>query len=227
MNVLAIGAHPDDIELGCGAALLAHRRRGDRVHLLVMTVGGRGPQDLRSRISEQEDAAALLGADLQWGGFEDGAVPTDRPVVDVITAAIDASGAEAIYTHAPRDSHQDHRATAAGTLAACRRVNRILLYESPTSLAFEPSVFVDVKGLVDAKLDVLRAHMSQVLRNGLVDLEAVEAQARFRGFQARLRWAEAFESDRFVWDLPMPARTPSLQVPALQAADLVNEGAVA
>ncbi|MFN2504664.1 MAG: PIG-L deacetylase family protein [Acidimicrobiales bacterium] len=72
MRVLAIGAHPDDIELGCGAVLLAHRRRGDPVDLLVMTAGGRGPQDARSRVAEQEDAAALLGAGLRWGAFEDG-----------------------------------------------------------------------------------------------------------------------------------------------------------
>ncbi len=221
MNVLAIGAHPDDLELGCGAALLAHSRRGDQVHLLVMTAGTSGPQDVRSRIAEQEDAAALLGATLHWGGFEDGAVPDDRAAVDVVQVAINRCEAEAVYTHAPRDSHQDHRATAAATLSACRRVNRVLLYESPTSLEFQPSVFVDVKGLVEGKLDVLRAHMSQVLRNGLVDLEAVEAQARYRGFQARLRWAEAFESERFVWDLPVPASAAGLHI-----ADLVGEWAV-
>ncbi|MCA1670813.1 MAG: PIG-L family deacetylase [Actinobacteria bacterium] len=77
MNVLVIGAHPDDIELGCGAALLAHRRRGDRVDLLVMTTGGRGPQDARSRVAEQEDAAALLGAGLIWGAFEGRTNQTD------------------------------------------------------------------------------------------------------------------------------------------------------
>ena len=222
MNVLAIGAHPDDIELGCGAALLAHRRRGDRVDLLVMTTGGRGPQDARSRVAEQEDAAALLGAGLRWGAFEDGAVPEGREAVDVIEAALVGTGADVVYSHVPRDSHQDHRATGAATLAACRRVCRLLLYESPTTLAFRPSMYVDVRGLVEAKLDVLRAHVSQVLKNGLVDLEAVEAQARYRGFQARLRWAEAFESDRFVWDLPVPS-----PVPDRRSAELVTERALA
>lgn len=221
MNVLAIGAHPDDIELGCGAALLAHRRRGDPVDLLVMTAGGRGPQDERSRVAEQEDAAAVLGAGLRWGSFEDGAVPEGRDAVDLIQRALLTTGADVVYSHVPRDTHQDHRATGAATQAACRRVCRVLQYESPTTIDFRPAVYVDVRGLVEHKLDVLRCHVSQVLKNGLVDLEAVEAQARYRGFQARLRWAEAFESQRFVWELP--ALVPS---PDSRLADLVNEGAL-
>jgi LmbE family N-acetylglucosaminyl deacetylase len=220
MNVLAIGAHPDDIELGCGAALLAHRRRGDRVHLLVMTAGGRGPQDDRSRVEEQEDAAALLGAGLLWGTFEAGAVPDGRESVDLIQRAVVVTGADVVYSHVPRDTHQDHRATGSATLAACRRVSRVLLYEAPTTVGFQPSVYVDVRGLVEAKLDLLRAHVSQVLKNGLVDLEAIEAQARYRGFHARLRWAEAFETDRFLWDLPAHDPTPA------HSTELIPEGAL-
>ena len=206
MNVLAIGAHPDDVELGCGATLLAHRRRGDRVAMLVMTTGERGPQDATSRIAEQEEAARIIGADLFWGGFRDGAVPDGRDAVDVIQSVVVQTGADIVYTHAPRDSHQDHRATGLASLAAGRRLSRVLLYESPTSEGFTPDVFVDVEGLVDAKLEALRAHMSQVLKNGLVDLAAVEGQARYRGFQARLHWAEAFEAARFVWDLQRTTR---------------------
>lgn len=201
MNVLAVGAHPDDIELGCGGALLAHRARGDDITLLVMTDGGQGPQDSRPRLGEQEDAAALLRATLLWGGFRDGAVPTGPEAVAVVEKAMALGEADLIYTHAPRDTHQDHRATAAAVLAASRRATRVLLYESPTSVRFTPSVYIDVNGLVEAKQDLLRAHMSQVLKNGLVDLEALEAQARYRGFQARVRYAEAFECQRFLWDL--------------------------
>jgi LmbE family N-acetylglucosaminyl deacetylase len=205
VNVLAIGAHPDDIELGCGGALLAHRRRGDRVGMLVMTTGERGPQASRSRVQEQEDAARILGADLFWGGFEDGAVPEGRAAIDVVQEAAKALEADLVYTHGAEDTHQDHRATAVASLAACRRLRRVLLYEAPTSVAFSPSVFVDINGLVEEKVDLLRTHVSQVLKNGLVDLEAVEAQARYRGFQARVRQAEGFETDRFLLDLTVAA----------------------
>jgi LmbE family N-acetylglucosaminyl deacetylase len=212
VNVLAVGAHPDDIELGCGGALLAHKERGDRLGLLVMTTGEQGPQASRSRVLEQEDAAAILGAELLWGGFEDGAVPEGRVAIDAVQEAARGLGADVVYTHAPRDTHQDHRATAVATLAACRRLSRVLMYEAPTSVGFTPAVFVDLAGLVEPKVDLLRAHVSQVLKNGLVDLEAVEAQARYRGFQARLRQAEAFETDRFLLDLRVHARAPEKQI---------------
>jgi len=209
LKVLAIGAHPDDIELGCGGALLRHRAAGDNVTLLVMTTGEQGPQDARSRVMEQEDAAALLGADLVWGQFADGAVPDGRVSIDLIQSVLLDCGADIIYTHTTNDTHQDHRATAVASLAAARRGSRILMYEAPTSQDFRPAVFVDIDGYVEAKVNLLRAHVSQVLKNGLVDLEAIEAAARYRGFQARIRQAEAFETDRFVWDLHTPAQSPS------------------
>jgi LmbE family N-acetylglucosaminyl deacetylase len=207
VRVLAIGAHPDDIELGCGATLLAHRAAGDTITLLVMTTGEQGPQDAQSRVSEQEEAAAFLGASLLWGGFEDGLVPDGHRAIRAIEKAAAAAQPDVVYTHAPRDTHQDHRATAAATLAAARRAPRILCYESPTSIEFVSGFYVDVAGLVEAKLDLIRCHMSQVLKNGLVDLEAVEAQARFRGFTGRVRQAESFEPARFTWAIS-PHQSP-------------------
>lgn len=221
MNVVAIGAHPDDIEIGCGGALLAHRARGDVVSLLVMTTGERGPQAARSRVLEQEDAGRLLGATVYWGGFEDGALPDGRATVDVIQSVLHAVEADVVYSHVPRDTHQDHRAAGLATLAAARRSSRVLGYETPTSLDFAPQLFVDVAGSVQAKLDLIRAHGSQVLKNGLVDLDAVEAQARYRGFQGRLHQAEAFEVERFVWDLGPP------EAPASEPADRELERVVA
>ena len=221
VRILAIGAHPDDIELGCGATLAAHRARGDEVGLLVMTTGEQGPQASRSRVHEQEEAAALLGAELFWGGFDDGAVPDSRPAVDAIQSVIRSFRADTVYTHSPSDTHQDHRATALASLSATRRAGRVLMYESPTTTSFAPSVFVDVERFVDAKLALVRAHLSQVLKNGLVDLEAVEAQARYRGFRARIHHAEAFESDRFVWDLT--EQTTALHVIRAEVVDLTLE----
>jgi LmbE family N-acetylglucosaminyl deacetylase len=208
MNVLAVGAHPDDIELGCGGALLAHREAGDRIAMLVMTTGEQGPQAARSRVLEQIDAAAILGAELVWGGFDDGAVPEGRAAIDVIQDAARAVDADVVYTHTPRDTHQDHRATALASLAACRRVSRVLMYEAPTTVGFTPSMYVDIAGHVEGKVDLIRAHVSQVLKNGLVDLEAIECAARYRGFQGRIRHAEGFEVDRFVWDPVITERRP-------------------
>lgn len=209
MKVLAVGAHPDDIELGCGGALLMHAARGDEITLLVMTSGEEGPQNERSRMAEQHDAAAMLGATLLWGGLPDGAISNDHVAVNIVQDALVTSAAELVYCHAPQDTHQDHRAASAAVLSASRRASRILMYESPTSVTFEPAIFINIGMFVEAKLDLLRAHVSQVLKNGLVDLEAVEAQARYYGFRARVRYAEAFASERFLWELPVGAMVPS------------------
>jgi LmbE family N-acetylglucosaminyl deacetylase len=201
MDVLAIGAHPDDIELGCGATLAAHAARGDAVALLVMTPGEHGPQAAISRIAEQEEATRILGARLYWGPFRDGEVPEGRASVELIDSVIEETGADVIYAHAAGDSHQDHRVTARASLAAARRSTRVVGYETPTSLGFVPSLFVDVECFLETKLEAIRAHQSQVQKNRLVDLEAIQAQARWRGFQARVHYAEGFVVERFMWDL--------------------------
>jgi LmbE family N-acetylglucosaminyl deacetylase len=201
MNILAIGAHPDDIELGCAGALLRHTARGDHVAILVMTDGDRARLDDMSRRSEQESAARLLGADLYWGGFHDGFVPDGPEPISVIDRVLAETGAQVLYTHTPDDTHQDHRATAAASLSAGRRLPTILQYETPSTRHFDPTVFIDIEASLPAKIRSLRSHLSQVLRAGPVDLEVVEAQARFRGFQGRVVAAEAFEVARLTWDL--------------------------
>jgi LmbE family N-acetylglucosaminyl deacetylase len=204
LKVLAVGAHPDDVELGCGATLLRHVANGDEVTILVLTTGQRGRVEGLSRRAEQEEAARRLGVGLRWATFHDGSVPDGPETVTVIDEALAATRAEVLYTHASRDTHQDHRATATASLAAARRLATILHYETPSTQGFEPTIYVDVAGTVDEKLAALRSHLSQVLRQGPVDLEAIEAQARFRGFQGRVRYAEAFEPARLVWNLALP-----------------------
>jgi LmbE family N-acetylglucosaminyl deacetylase len=224
MRILAIGAHPDDIELGCAGTLLAHRARGDEVSLLVMTTGEQGPQAARSRVREQEDAARVLSANLYWGGFPDGAVPESREAIQAVERVIAQCGAELVYGPSPEDTHQDHRATASVTLAAGRRCSRVLTYESPTSSGFSPQLYTDIERFTEDKLKAIRAHTSQVLKNHLVDLEATLAMARYRGFQARIRHAEAFEAQRFVWDLDVAAMAPASRLPI--DIELTLEGAL-
>lgn len=201
MRVLAVGAHPDDIELGCGGTLLQHRNAGDEITLLVMTTGELGPQGGTSvRLREQERAAELLGADLRWAGFVDGNVPFGIEAAAAVESVVLETGADVVYTHTSHDSHQDHRSTAHATLSASRRTARVLCYESPSSLRFVPSAFVDVAPVMDGKLDLIRAHWSQVVGTDMVDEEVLWAQARMRGFAGRIRMAEAFEVPRLLVD---------------------------
>ncbi len=201
MRVLAIGAHPDDIELGCAGALLRHVAAGDEVTMLVMTPGESGPQGLTSRVREQEAAAAVIGASLIWGTYSDGLIPTGREAVRLVDDAVAAVRADVIYAHAPSDTHQDHVATSQAALAAGRRLARVLFYQSPSTTSFDPTVFVEVDGTLSGKLAALQAHWSQVMQCPMVDLDAVQVSARYWGTRAKVGYAEAFESPRFVWDI--------------------------
>jgi LmbE family N-acetylglucosaminyl deacetylase len=215
-NVLAIGAHPDDVELGCGATLLAHSAAGDAVTMLVMTGGENGPGDdttVVGRRAEQELAARTLGAELLWGGLRDCMLTPDAATVAIVERAIQQTDAEMVYVHAPDDSHQDHRATAAATLSAARRLSRVLHYQSPSTLTFSPTTFVDVTAYLSGKLAALGAHASQVEMSAMVEPDAVVASARHWGAQARIGYAEAFAPTRMVIDLAPARRRSTDEVP--------------
>jgi LmbE family N-acetylglucosaminyl deacetylase len=226
MRILAIGAHPDDVELGCGGALMRHSARGDDITILVMTRGERGVFEQRSRFAEQRRAARILGAELRWGPFVDGELTFTPEVVRVIDEVIADCGAEVVYTHAVEDSHQDHRATSQASLAAARRLSSVLFYETPSTQRFVPTHFIDVADELESKIALVHSHSSQVDRDGPVDLDALVAQARFRGSQSRIRFAEAFEVARFVWDLPGSRGTDSSELTAASdASDHDRSGA--
>ena len=215
-RVLAVGAHPDDIELGCGATLLAHSAAGDAVTMLVMTGGENGPGDdeaILGRRLEQEAAARTLGARLMWGGRVDCAVTPDAATVAIVERALEATAADIVYVHAPDDSHQDHRAVAAATLSAARRLSRVMHYQSPSTLTFQPTTFVDVTAYLSGKLAALGAHASQVEMSSMVEPDAVVASARHWGAHARIGYAEAFAPTRLVLDLQPTPRRAAEEVP--------------
>jgi LmbE family N-acetylglucosaminyl deacetylase len=201
VRVVAVGAHPDDIELGCGGTLLRHAAAGDDVTMLVLTRGESGPQGVLSRVEEQERAALLLGARLLWGPYRDNHVPSGREIVGLLDDVLRSAAADIVYVHAPHDTHQDHVAASAAVFAAARRSTRILHYQSPSTVAFHPTLYVDVEQTLAGKLLALEAHGSQVALCPMVDLDAVTAGARYWGGQARVRYAEAFEAPRFLWDI--------------------------
>jgi LmbE family N-acetylglucosaminyl deacetylase len=209
-SVLAIGAHPDDIELGCGGTLAAHRAAGDTVTMLVVTGGQNGPGLVAGRLAEAEAAARSLDCLLVWGRLRDCAVHADADTIAVIENVIRQTEADVVYVHAPDDSHQDHRAVAAATISAARHGRRVLHYRSPSTTRFEPTLYVDISAHLDRKLDALSCHRSQVESSTMVDPEVVSASARHFGAQARVRFAEAFVPARFVWDLaPPPQLSPA------------------
>jgi len=195
MRILAIGAHPDDIEFGCGGTLIKYARQGHEVFLLVMSDGG-GGGDSATRRGEQEVSARILRASkMFWGGYPDTAIPLDRALIQRLESVIREIQPDFIFVHYHDDTHQDHRHLATSTITATRYTRNVLFYEGPTTQNFSPSVFVDIDSVLEDKIASLQAHASQVGKTnieGLSILDIARSSAHFRGIQGRVRNAEGF-----------------------------------
>jgi len=203
--VLAVGAHPDDTELGCAGTLALHKLNGDRVYLLVMTKG-EASGDLRVREKECRKAAEMLSVDgLFFGGLGDTQVHDGRETIDIIENIIDKVKPDIIYAPTSKDTHQDHRNTGYATLSAGRHCKMILLYEgASTQRDFIPQVFVDIKKTFALKKKVTRVFGSQLNNAGggyALAMKGVEGLAKYRGYQAGVEVAEAFEVGRFIFEV--------------------------
>src|SRR5215469_3209595 len=126
MNILAIGAHPDDIELGCGGLLLKAAKQGHNIWMYTLT-RGEASGDSAQRTREQIEAAKFIGADILWiDEFEDSKIFLNVELISSIESAMEYSRADVIFTHAIGDTHHDHRAVGEATLEAGRYVPNIL-----------------------------------------------------------------------------------------------------
>ena len=203
-NVLAIGAHPDDIEFGCGGTLMKMAKKGYNVYTLVMTRGEMGGKaNVRRR--EQEKAAKFIGVKkVFWGNFKDTHIPSNKRVVSLVEDIIKKTKSQTVFINYYKDTHQDHRLIAENAVASSRHIKNVFFYEVPTTQRFNPDVFVDISDILKDKLKLVSLHASQVSKTGVEELSILETArscANFRGFQARIKYAEAFKSLRMLMNL--------------------------
>lgn len=209
-SVLAVGAHPDDVEIGCAGTLVQHRAVGDQVTVLVMSGGELGAQVKEGRREEALRAAEVLDTRIVLGPFFDGTIPLTSETVDVVEGLIREHDVDTVYVHSPEDAHQDHVVTARAVLAATRKMNRVLFYQSPSTTVFHPTIFVDIEEHLARKMEALKCHQSQLRGSSTLDLDVLTATARYWGSRGRLEYAEAFEPYRFAWDITPPDRRKRL-----------------
>ena len=204
MNVLAIGAHPDDIEYGCGGMLTKYAQRGHDVYLWVASDGSLGG-DADVRRQEQQDSATIIGArEVFWGEYPDTEIPLNRELIVRIESVIKKIKPRMILVHYPDDTHQDHRNLAQSAMSATRYVPNLLFFEVPSTVNFTPNCATDIADVLETKLAGLAAHESQVTKTNIEDLTILELArscANFRGIQARVKFAEAFQSVRLLLNL--------------------------
>ena len=204
MKILGIGAHPDDIEYGCGGTLLKFKREKNAEIFFFVATRGDYSGGSEVRVKEQEKAAEFLGVKkVFWGEFTDTQLAMGRNLIGAVENAINECDPDIIFVNYPEDNHQDHRALAESTVVASRYRRKVLFYEDYTSTGYEPDMFVDVEDELEAKEELLRIHKSQVERDyptGLDIVESVSAIANFRGFQAKVKYAEGFRALRYLLD---------------------------
>lgn len=217
--VLAIGAHPDDVEIGVGGLMAAHRAAGDRVVILTLSRGARGGAAAH-REHESLAAAELIGARLFLEDLEDTNISPGDPTVGIIEAVVDQVGPTVVYTHSIHDRHQDHRAVHQAASVATRKVATFACYQSPSAtVEFKPNRFVPIDGFEQTKLDLLAAFSSQAAVRDYLEPDFVLATARYWSRFGGGRSAEPLEVIRDVSGTigttsraahsPIPSRVPN------------------
>jgi len=166
MKILALGAHPDDIEIFMFGTLAAYAAQGAELTFAIATDGARGgagdPVTLaKTRREEASAAAGLLGVTPRFLDFPDGALIADAALVATLKALIGEVGPDLAITHPPNDYHGDHRALSDGVRIAASFAVPVLHADTLGGTGFSPTHYVDISGHWDIKAKAIRAHRSQ------------------------------------------------------------------
>jgi LmbE family N-acetylglucosaminyl deacetylase len=197
--VLAVGAHPDDIELGSGGTIYKAVLAGARVIALYMTRGGK-ITDTKVRMKESTEAMNVLGVkEIFFENFPDTEIPDSFEAINCLEQYAFKYQPDVVLTHSINDTHQDHRRVAWLAMSSFRNVPKVLAFETPRvrPAAFLPTYFVNITGCVDKKWEALKCHVSQNEKRYLA-YESTVNLASFRGSQVGVAAAEAFEIVKYV-----------------------------
>ena len=206
MNILAIGAHCDDLELGCGASLAKHVKAGDIVHMLIVTHSGYASPEgaiIRSKdvaLAEGRAAAAVIGGNFQCLNHETLDVTNDDALAGTLVDIVRQKSIDMVYTHWAEDVHRDHVNVAKASLMATRHVPSVLMYRSNWYLGtkpFMPTLFNDVSDTFGIKLQALDCYASELERVGTAWHDYFTRQAQNDGMVIGAAFAESFEIVRY------------------------------
>lgn len=222
MNILAIGAHPDDIETSCGGTLAKYAKLGHKVFTATATNGNVGSSTLSMeeiaevRKEEARRAAAHIGAEYICLDYDDEMLFEDRAVRHAFINLVRYCKADVILTHNPQDYNPDHELTSKivsdiPVMIAVGKIKTqyppydktpIVVYFEPVhGLGFVPTEYVDISDVMETKMAMCREHKSQVAWMQDNYKEAVGEKdffddyytiARYRGIQCGVQFAEGF-----------------------------------
>jgi LmbE family N-acetylglucosaminyl deacetylase len=209
-RVLSVAAHPDDELLGAGGALIRHFKNGDEVMALIVCSADpiRYPDGSVDQGADTRRAAHYLGATVRGLGFPDQRLDrgSNLELIQALEREIDAFRPTVIYTHFWGDVNVDHARIAEAVDVAARPyaapyVEAVYAFETPSSTewtasargrAFTPTVFVDIAGELDRKLDAMACYESELRPYPHPrSLRALRERAGYWGSVANLPAAEA------------------------------------
>jgi len=218
MNVLAVGCHPDDLEIGCGGTLAKYASAGHKVVMCHVASGDMGhvviePSELVPiRTKEAENAAAVIGAEAISLGIGDLRVESsEHKVIHELIRVVKEVKPDVIITHNPDDYMRDHIETSKLAFNASfgsslphmvREVERhtkiapIFYMDTLAGIGFIPTEYVDISDFIEQKLEALNCHESQIKwmrdHDKIDFLDFVRVCSKYRGLQASVPYAEGF-----------------------------------
>lgn len=183
MNVLAIGAHGDDLEMFCGGTMARYAANSDKVFMCVVTDGRGRPkgeleQVIAIRKAEAQASANVIGAELVWMAIADGGLTDDEPTRHQFIEVIRQSKPDVIITHPPDDYHPDHKTTSRIVMDAAqvartanypsalpphRATVPLAFMDAERGIDFLPEEYVDITSVWDKKIEMLAQHVSQMM----------------------------------------------------------------
>jgi N-acetylglucosamine malate deacetylase 1 len=231
LRVLAIGCHPDDIEVSCAGTLARYVKQGHEVIMCHVANGDMGhvvimPEKLREiRAKEAQNSGRVIGAEVLTCDIGDlvvyeGQKEQRDKVIDVIRYA----RPDVIITHSPDDYMPDHVAVSKLVFDAAftasvphyqtvqkqtAALTPIFYMDTLAGLSFKPTEYVDISDTIEQKISMLENHVSQMKwmrdHDNIDFAEFVRSCARFRGIQCGVKYAEAF-TQCLVWPKIRPFR---------------------
>jgi LmbE family N-acetylglucosaminyl deacetylase len=200
-TVLAIGAHPDDLELAIGGTLARLACNGAHVVMAIVSI----PAEFETRRAEAKRAAEILGCELRFLA-EQGCTRIDDiksyQLVGMLDALVRSLEPAAVLTHGASEFHRDHIAVHNACLSTQRLKPFDFFHFHPTMtravpVAFYPRAYVDVTDTIETKMQAIEAHASQFGSRGL-DTEMFRDIARLNGRMVGVKYAEGLDVGRML-----------------------------
>jgi len=179
--------------------VLKHKEKGDEVFVIIATAGSALGDPKQRLIDSEMCAKELCVDDLFFLGMKDTEIEDSHETITILESYIKKIKPDRIYTHSNKDTHQDHRNLGLSVLTAARHVKQLFFFESPSSqLGFIPNYYVDISKYIDLKIKVLKTFKGGVEGKWYMEVDAVQGTSLFRGYQSKVKHAEAFETFRHV-----------------------------